>query len=171
MPDTFSKIIIVAAVSLPVSAMNLNTAHSPEALEVASRQDEVLRKIETSQALFKSRNDLISGLHQLSLDHKNNWDGNGALEINPFAVANAIKFIRCMPTRLPLPEICPEPDGCISLDWIKSRNQMLTISIGQQDRLAMAWVDGSRHGSEVIGFNGRNISGQIIRHIRETMYE
>jgi len=39
-----------------------------------------------------------------------------------------------------------EPDGHISLDWLPSRTQMLSLSIGDTNRVAYNWVDGIRRG-------------------------
>jgi hypothetical protein len=45
------------------------------------------------------------------------WDGYGAEPLSPLAVNDLVLFISQYPNNLPVLEICPEPDGCISLDW------------------------------------------------------
>ena len=65
-----------------------------------------------------------------------------------------------------MPEIAVDPDGAVSLDWVPSRNRMLSISIsGEHDRLAYAWIDGADRGSAVSRFDGGTIPQRLLQAI------
>jgi hypothetical protein len=82
------------------------------------------------------------------------WDGAGAEPASQDAVARAVDLIRALPDGVALPELAPEPDGQISLDWIQSRNRLFSLSVGPGRRLAYAWLDGEDRGHAVAGFDG-----------------
>lgn len=97
------------------------------------------------------------------------WDGSGAAPLNVSAVAAAEIFIRALPEGVPLPEVAPEPDGSVSLDWIKSRHRQLSLSIGGMDRVAYAWHDGTDRGHAVASFDGTKIPNRILEGIKSLM--
>jgi len=98
---------------------------------------------------------------------KQGWDGEEARAIAPKSVLTAEAFIQALPEDILLPEFAPEPDGCISLDWIQSRDRMFALSIGTGQRLAYAWLDGLDKGHAVALFNGTVIPRRILIGIRE----
>jgi hypothetical protein len=107
--------------------------------------------VERSRALFGSKASAISDLWALANDcARKGWDGGDARPVDPEAVYRAIELIRALPVHLPLPEFAAEPDGAISLDWIRSRNRLLSVSVGASDRLAFAWLDGTDRGHGVV---------------------
>jgi hypothetical protein len=74
--------------------------------------------------------------------------------------------VRALPDNIPLPEFTPEPDGSISLDWIRSRNRVVSLSIGQSNRLAYAWLDGADRGHTVVHFDGQNVPSRVLNDIK-----
>ena len=78
-------------------------------------------------------------------------------------------MIRALPPGVPLPEVAPEPDGAISLDWIRSRNNLFSLTVGSGDRLAFAWLDGSDTGHGVVRFDGQVVPKRILQGIDEIM--
>ena len=90
------------------------------------------------------------------------WDGDEACAINPLAVFNAENFVRALPNFIPLPEFAPEPDGSISLDWLPSRHRLFSISVGTNNRLAYAWLDGADKGHAVARFDGDRIPQRVL---------
>jgi hypothetical protein len=90
------------------------------------------------------------------------WDGGEAEPISQIAMNRAEDFIRALPADVAAPEFAPEPDGAISLDWIYSRNEFLSVSIGESDRLSFAWVDGSDTGYGVCHFDGKKVPRRIL---------
>ena len=97
---------------------------------------------------------------------RSGWGASEAEPVYKCAAIRAADFIRALPEGVPLPELAPEPDGSISLDWIRSRNRLLSLSVGTSDRLPYAWVDGAENGHAVVFFDGKNIPPDILERIK-----
>jgi hypothetical protein len=127
---------------------------------------EVVKSAEQSQALFGEKAAALSQLAALATEcAERGWDGEDAAAINSGAVFLAQRFLRALPDGVPLPELAPEPDGAISLDWTRSRNRLLSLSVGHRNRLAYAWLDGTDKGHAVARFDGRNIPPRVLESI------
>jgi len=146
------------------------SAVSTEAQTLRQAASDVVDRVERSEALFGSKGAAISQIWALANDHAEpDWDGNGAYPIHRLAVFKATAFIRALPDDLPLPEFAPEPDGSISLDWIVSRNRLFSMSVGTNDRLAYAWLDGADKGHAVARFDGVRVPTRILSGIEGIM--
>lgn len=111
----------------------------------------------------------ISQLHALAVEcAEEGWDGDDAAPVDATAVRTATDFVRVLPADFPLPEFAAEPDGSISLDWIESKNRLLSLSVGATHRLPYAWIDGPDTGHGVVQFDGEEIPLRIIEIIRST---
>lgn len=127
------------------------SAISFEAQTLQRDASSMVNSIERSQALFGDKATAISQLWALANECKEpDWDGEGANPIDRSAVHNAMAFLRALPDHSPLPEFAPEPDGAISLDWIRSRSRLFSLSINSTNRLACAWLDGTDKGHFVV---------------------
>jgi hypothetical protein len=143
-----------------------NTAISSEAQSTKNAVAGLLESRERSHSLFGRKALAISAIRELAADcAEPNWDGYDALPIDLIAVRNAEEFIRALPDNLPVPDISAEPDGSISLDWIRSRYQILSVSVGASNRLAFAWLDGIERGHSVVYFDGSTIPHRILSAI------
>ncbi|MEI7451556.1 MAG: hypothetical protein WCJ75_18265 [Desulfomonile sp.] len=143
------------------------SAVSSEARAVRDAVCAVVALTERSQALFGDKAAAISHLRALANEcAEPGWDSEGACTVSPPAVLLAEGFIRALPDSIPLPEFAPEPDGSISLDWIQSRNCLFSISVGSNNRLAYAWLDGADKGHAVARFDGDRIPPRIVEGIR-----
>lgn len=91
------------------------------------------------------------------------WDGYGAEPVSLDALERAEIFLRSLPDDVPLPELSVEPDGAVSLDWLPTRTRSFSVSIGESDRMAYAWVDGTDRGHAV----ARSVSGEAPGRILE----
>lgn len=142
-------------------------AVSPEARLIKDKTSLAATDLEKSQALFGEKAAAISQLKLLADECKeDNWDGYGANAIDEGAVFFAARFVRALPEDLPVPEFAAEPEGSISLDWIKARNHMFTVSVAADNRLAYAWLDGTDKGHAVARFDGQSIPPKILQGIR-----
>ena len=93
---------------------------------------------------FESKANAISQIWALAYEcSQPDWDGNGACPLDERALLAAVEFIRALPEGAPLPDLAPEPDGSISLDWIQSRDRLLSLSVEPNNRLVYAWLDGA----------------------------
>jgi len=152
----------------PYAEQGSAVSEHAESLNQAVRK--IIRSSEDSQALFGRKSVAISELNRLANETSEpDWDGQGALGINLIAQQNAISFVRALPNGVPMPEIAIEPDGSISLDWIRSRHIMFTLSIGPNDRIAFAWVDGTDSGHAVARFDQSSVPTRILDGIQATM--
>lgn len=146
------------------------TAISPEAGAVRRSATAARESIEQSIALFGQQADCISEIFAAAAEHSQpDWNGEGADPVSLLAADRAVTFIRAVPRGFPMPEIAPESDGSISLDWIYGRSRILSISVGVSERLAFAWIDGTDRGHAVARFDGDRIPPLILDRIRETM--
>lgn len=146
------------------------SAISEDALILHRAVKAVIRSAEDSQVLFGSKAAALSQLNSLASEtDESNWDGYGSLAMNALAKQNTENFVRALPDSIPMPEFGLEPDGAISLDWISSKHMMFSLSIGPNDRIAFAWLDGTDSGHAVARFDQRAIPAKILDGIRATM--
>jgi hypothetical protein len=68
----------------------------------------ILARVEAATATAE-----LSSLSQLA----SNWDGYGALPIDPRTIQNSRKAIELLVRGLPAPDISPNPNGTISFIW------------------------------------------------------
>jgi len=143
-----------------------STAVSFEAEQVDNATERVERQRESSQALFGKKAAKIDQLWALARECADeNWDGTGAAAIEIGAVLRTEGFLRALPDRVPLPELAVEPDGAVSLDWIRSPRRLVSVSVGRGSRLAFAWLDGTNRGHAVERFDGETVPGPILERI------
>jgi hypothetical protein len=146
------------------------TAVSAEAGAVHRSAVEARESLEQSIVLFGPQTACISEIVAAAAEHSDpDWNGEGADPVSLLARDRATALIRALPRALPMPEVAPEPDGSLSLDWIHTRSRMVSVSVGVTDRLAFAWIDGTDRGHAVERFDGDRIPSLILDRIRHTM--
>lgn len=115
---------------------------------------ETARYFEQSQALFGAKAAAISSIQEILAEcSEENWDGFEAESVSPLTAQNAEDFIRSLPDGFPVPELAPEPDGSISLDWTISNDRRVVLSVGESNRLAFAWMNRSDAGQATVTFD------------------
>lgn len=134
------------------------SAISSAAKEVNRAAIAIVASMEQSQALFGAKSEAISRLMALA----DEYAMDETIAIQPRTILTAECFLRALPNFLPLPEFSVEPDGAISLDWIESRNRLFSLSVGANNRLAYAWLDGTDKGHGVARFDGQQIPIRVI---------
>jgi hypothetical protein len=72
-----------------------------------------------------------------------NWDGYGALPINPDSFEQAVRFLRALPTTTPVPNVGVDPDGEVDLLWHQNSSRTLSVSVGPTGRLTYAALLGA----------------------------
>jgi len=143
------------------------TGVSLEARSVRDAMRELITSSERSAALFGDKASLLSKLWSLADEcGEDDWDGEGGLALDDGAIGAAVSFIRALPTYFPLPEVAPEPDGAVSLDWSVSKTRMFSVSCGSTPRLAFSWLDGTDRGHGVAGFDGWMVPDRVLQGIR-----
>jgi len=163
--DSKSFIGSIATIGL---SEELCTAVSGEAAKVTRDRLNIDHAFEQSQSLFGSKRQTLSELWMLAdACRQKNWDGEGALPVEPMAVRMAEQFIRVLPEEIPAPEFTPEPDGSVGLDWSTGPNRVFSISFGSSHRLAYAWLNGTDRGHAVARFDGETVPALILLGIRQ----
>jgi len=74
------------------------------------------------------------------------WDGYRARPISEAAARRAEAIINALPPSLVSPEIVPEPDGEIAIEWDFGPTLQLSISVGPSGPLHFAGVIGEAYG-------------------------
>lgn len=149
------------------NSVSRNTGQSAESKIVPRATFNFVHSQEQSRALFGKKEDAISQLDELMIEcAQTGWDGDDALPLDHKAAAIAEQFIRALPNDLQMPEFAPEPDGCISLDWIQSRQRLLSLSVSPTGRLAYAWLNGTDKGHGVVRFDGEHFPRPIEGTLR-----
>jgi len=85
------------------------------------------------------------------------------------SVVEAKRLLSCLPDFLTYPDISADPEGIVALDWMSSKNAVVSVSAVGIGRLAVAWLKGSNHGYSTIRFDGHNFPVMLISHIREVV--
>src|SRR6266511_2268159 len=72
-----------------------------------------------------------------------NWDGHGAQAVHEETCHLARQFLAALPLSTPLPSIGAEPDGQITVEWYRSPQRTLSVSISPEGELHYAALLGS----------------------------
>ena len=169
MLETISTIGLVGYAALNAFA-RAGSAVSTDAQAVRNAAYAVVSSAERSYALFGAKATAIAQILALAKECANaDWDGEDATPVDRRAAISAVDFIRALPGEFALPEFAPEPDGSISLDWIESRSRLFSLSVGTNNRLAYAWLDGADKGHAVARFDGERVPPRILEGIRGVM--
>jgi hypothetical protein len=94
------------------------------------------------------------------------WDGYRAKPITQGALQKAQAILDELPMWLPAPDIVPEADGEIAIEWDFAPDLIFSISVGESSKLHYAGLFGGgveRHGVEP--FDGV-VSSEILGYIK-----
>jgi hypothetical protein len=146
------------ALSRPASAV------SSEAGQVRAYAEQIVGSVESSAALFGGRMGVMAALRALADSHgQAGWDGRAAAPVGRAAIDLALDFVRALPDDCEMPEVGVDPDGAVSLDWLPSRQRMISISFtGSSNRLAYAWLDGTDRGNGVARFDRQAVPRRLM---------
>jgi hypothetical protein len=117
-------------------------------------------------SLDATKSSILSQIQALAIEFaQSGWHASKAEPVFKSAASQAANFLRALPEGYSLPEIALEPDGSISLDWIRSRSKVLSLSVGMSNRLPYAWINGGVSGHAVAAFDGENIPPDILERL------
>jgi hypothetical protein len=95
---------------------------------------------------------LASELAQIAIEcSKKGWDGYQAEPVSMATCDRAMCFLASLPTWMTAPDLVPEADGQIALEWYQASGRTLSISIGEVGPLNYAGLFGDNqemHGVE-----------------------
>lgn len=113
----------------------------------------------------QNRLDAIEHLLDLSDRYRHaNWDGEGAEPIPEAAFQEAQEFLQKLTSWMPLPEVVPEPDGYLGLEWYANKWLLYVVSFNGQGALSCSGLAGQEriYGTR---FMDEGIPADILRNI------
>ncbi len=146
--------------SLPSSG-----AKSSEGNIVYERIMDYVEKYNQSIAISGNKRVTNDELCDVYLECKNpNWDGYNAIPVSIEICKAALKFTQALPIDIPAPEVSAEADGEISFEWYQGTKKIFSVSIGANNRLSFAGIDGDEEWYGVSTFIDQ-ISPKVISGI------
>lgn len=143
-----------------------SSAFSPEAMEVTKAARQVMQDRLRSESLCGNK---LLALSQISTAAQAVTVDEDQASVNRSALNNAEQFVLALPDDLPMPESAVDPDGAISLTWFKSHTQIFSVSVGESDRAAYAWLDGSDKGHAVDRFELPVLPNRLLTILRSVV--
>lgn len=120
-----------------------------ESLDVIKREIDRLSVLVTWQKKTEVIDSVIDGFRK---HQKQNWDGYGAVPLSEAACEEAILFLKQLPMSIPSPEVVPNPDGDISLEWYLRKRSLFVVTFSGRRVISYAGIFGKGaklHGTEV----------------------
>lgn len=120
-----------------------------------------------SARLASDQNRLDAIEHLLDLPDRyrhENWDGEGAEPISEAAIQEAREFLQKLTSWVPLPEVVPEPDGYLGLEWCANKWLLYVVSFNGKGAMSCSGLMGSErvYGTR---FMDDGVPADIIRNI------
>lgn len=144
-----------------------NSALSVEGQEVHTRVTGVWSSFDQSFSL-NYHGELVAELELLTAEHsKPGWDGDSAPPVSYATFQNAKDFISTLGTSLPKPELAVEPDDAsISFEWHSGYRRVVSVSVGDGERIAIAGLDGVDEWHAALKFDGVSLPEFVTQSIR-----
>lgn len=135
----------MTAATLTASGITLSSLGQSErgvsaaATDLAARMKGLIVQLHEPLSLGGGYQSALAELEEVASEAgSHDWDGHGAIPISARAVEHAIRLLAALPTNIPAPEIAADPDGEISLDWYRSPDWVVSISVGATGELSYA---------------------------------
>lgn len=81
------------------------------------------------------------------------------------AAEQAARFIRTLPKDVPKPDLGEDPDGDVSMEWYKDRDNVLSVSINERGGITYAAMIGEERDRGALSFE-KEVPAPLIRLIR-----
>jgi hypothetical protein len=111
---------------------------------------------------------MLEGLSSIAYEARNeDWDGYGGKPVTQSTLEVAQYLILSLPESLDPPELAPEPDGEIELEWFIDPETVFAISIGENSLLSWAYrIDGERgFGSTLFYTTARSLPQSVLVYL------
>jgi hypothetical protein len=98
-----------------------------------------------------------------------NWDGYEAQPVREETYRLAHRFLASLPLSIPVPSIGAEPDGHITVEWYRSPQRTLSVSISPDGELHYAALLGAERicGTETFRARMPQVLSDLIARIEE----
>ena len=132
---------------------------------VAKRIEESFDILQKSDALGFAAKGTFQQLYEVFEEcSSDGWDGERAKPISLEVLQCTKRFLNSFPLGIEAPEVGAEPDGSITLEWYRSPNKVISISINPDGWMYYAALIGTsrRHGAD---YAMMGISDDLIKII------
>ena len=138
---------------------------SPAAVDLRNIIQGALSALAMSLAVRQTAEAAIAELRRLQqVAAEVNWDGYGALPLDPRSAEQALKFIQALPTTVPAPDVSADPDGEVDLLWQRDPTRTISVSVGPNGKLTYAALMGTAQT-----FGTEWLSNEIPQTILESL--
>lgn len=138
---------------------------------VAQEREKVFKLLQRSSTLGFTAKGTFQQLDEVFEEcSSDGWDGERAKPISGEVLQCAKMFLKSFPLGIEAPEIGVEPDGAITLEWYRSSNRVISISINPGGWLHYAAIIGvtRRHGMDFALFDvSDDLLGLILEVTRK----
>jgi hypothetical protein len=120
---------------------------------IAQRRESSYDLLQSSNELGLSAKGVLQQLSEIFEECSHDgWDGGNAKGISSETMQNALKLLSFFPLGIEAPDIGAEADGAITLEWYRSPDKVISMSINPGNLLYYAAIIGTkrRHGMDFI---------------------
>lgn len=89
------------------------------------------------------------------------WDAYGAEPVSRETYDATLRFIEALPADVPPPSIGCEPDGCLTVEWYRSTDCLLSVSVGAGGMLFFAAMLGEDSPYEDNPYGSCQFTGKV----------
>lgn len=153
------------AIAFPHPVVDLFSSSSRSSLEDFNERIEKEARRGEDLASEQKRWDEIDAIVKLPERYREkNWDGLEAEPIPEAAIQEARIFLRKLPSSIPMPEVIPEPDGYLGLEWYANKWLLYVVSFNGTGVLSCSGLIGSER---IYGprYMDEGIPAEILRNI------
>ena len=116
-------------------------------IAISGAYQQLRRQIQDTYAAIKettAKHGIKSLLNEVYEEYNEmDWNGYGAQPIKREACVEAWKLLQMLPSSLPLPEIMPERDGSIALEWTEGPHATFVINVSGNNVINYAGIFGT----------------------------
>ena len=163
----------MSAIAMPLTISGYSDETTVGAGFIAQARERIFEILQMSNALGFAAKGTFQQLDGIFEEcSSEGWDGERAKPVSGQVLQNAINFLKSFPLGIEAPEVGAEPDGAITLEWYRSPNKVISISINPGGWLYYAAIIGAtrRHGMDFALFDVSEdlleLISQVTRKVR-----
>jgi len=145
--------------------LTISKSSSDTACYVAQQRENSYGRLQESNTLELVGEETLQQLDEVYSECSSvGWDGANAKPVSEEVLQCAVRFLYSFSIRIEVPEVGAEPDGSITLEWYRSPNKVVSISINPDGWVYWAALIGAsrRHGAD---YSLMGISDALLRTI------
>lgn len=159
---------VIACIECPSILNFANIGFGPESQELKKYYEAIISEFRKAETLGRRLHEVLHSLDEVFEECcKVDWDGYGALPITEDAYYEAKRLIESLPLTsfIPIPEITPEPDGSIGIEWSVGNRLIFVASVRGKNEIVYAGLFGvnKTHGTE---YFGDSLPSAIIENLK-----